>query len=97
VDVVRAFYRGYSQRTGHRAAQVRRLHLMREDGKWAGRQAYCGVHGWAVRDSDPIILDPPPQVPPTGLTWCGACVGRAAEHTGQLNAWAAQLATGDAA
>jgi len=90
---MRAFYRGYSQRTGHRAARVRRLHLMREDGKFGGRQAYCGVHGWSVRDSVPIILDPPPETPPDGLSWCGACVGRAAEKTGQLDQFARELTT----
>ncbi|MFC5654454.1 hypothetical protein [Streptomyces nogalater] len=66
---------------------------MREDGKYAGRQAYCGVHGWRVVDSSAVILDPMPTEPPAGLAWCGACVGRAAEHAGLLTLWAAQLAT----
>lgn len=90
---MRAFYRGYNARSGRRAGQVRRLHLMREDGRFAGQQAFCGVHGWQVTDSPAVILDPMPAEPPDGLTWCGACIGRAAEHVGLLNAWAAQLAT----
>ncbi|WP_369183305.1 hypothetical protein [Streptomyces sp. Y1] len=88
---MRAFYRGYSSLTGRRAGQVRRLHLYREDGRYPGQQAHCGMHGYEVTNSPPIVLDPAPAAPPEGLTWCGACVGRAAERTGQLDEFAAAL------
>jgi hypothetical protein len=89
---VRAFYRGYHSGSNRRAAQVRRLHIMREDGKYPGRQAFCGAAGYDVTHSETVVIDPLPATPPDGLAWCGACVGKAAERTGQLNSWAAQLA-----
>lgn len=84
--MARAFYRGY------RSTRVCRLHIMREDGNFAGRQGLCGVPGWAGRRSDPIILDPMPLVPPAGLSWCPACVGKLAERRGLLAGWAAEMA-----
>ncbi|MDX3033925.1 hypothetical protein [Streptomyces scabiei] len=75
---MRAFYRGYSSQSGRRAGQVRRLHVMREDGKFPGRQGLCGAPGWAHTHSPAVILDPLPATPPDGLTWCNACVGHAA-------------------
>ncbi|MEK9521430.1 hypothetical protein MIU24_18850 [Streptomyces venezuelae] len=89
---MRAFYRGYSARTGRRAAQVRRLHIMREDGTLPGRQGECGTTGWDVTHSPAVVLDPAPQTPPAGLAWCPRCVGLAAARTGLLDQWAAQLA-----
>ncbi|APD18681.1 hypothetical protein SEA_MOJORITA_40 [Streptomyces phage Mojorita] len=89
---MRAFYRGYSARTGRRAAQVRRLHIMREDGPMPGRQGECGTTGWDVTHSPAVVLDPAPQTPPAGLAWCPRCVGLAAARTGLLDQWAAQLA-----
>jgi hypothetical protein len=89
---VRAFYRGYHSGSNRRAAQVRRLHIMREDGKYPGRQAFCGAAGYDVTHSETVVIDPLPAAPPAGLSWCGACVGKAAERTGQLDRWAAQLA-----
>jgi hypothetical protein len=89
---MRAFYRGYHNGSERRAGQVRRLHIMREDGKYPGRQAYCGTGGYDVTHSTTVLIDPLPATPPDGLAWCGACVGRAAERTGQLDTWAAQLA-----
>ena len=89
---MRAFYRGYSSRI-HRAGQVRRLHIYRDhDGPKPGLQGWCGTHGWAVRDSPPVVLDPMPATPPDGLTWCPRCVGLAAETVGLLEALAARLA-----
>jgi hypothetical protein len=85
---MRAFYRGYHAATGRRAQQVRRLHIVREDGKFAGKQALCGAAGWNHTNSPPIILDPMPTAPPDGLTWCRACVGHAADLVGQLDAFA---------
>lgn len=89
---MRAFYRGYSAATGRRAGQVRRLHVMREDGKFAGRQALCGTAGWGVTQSPAVILDPLPTTPPDGLTWCRSCVGHAADVLGQLDHVARLLA-----
>ncbi|WP_424862129.1 hypothetical protein [Streptomyces sp. MMS24-I29] len=88
---MRAFYRGYSARSGRRATQVRRLHIMREDGKFPGRSGECNAAGWDHRDSEPVILDPMPAVPPPGLEWCPACVGRAAERANLLRQFAAAL------
>ncbi|MEU4986603.1 hypothetical protein [Streptomyces sp. NPDC021969] len=89
---MRAFYRGYSALTGRRAAQVRRLHIMREDGPMPGRQAECGTHGHDVTHSPTVIIEPAPETPPAGLAWCPRCVGLAAARTGLLDQWAAQLA-----
>lgn len=91
---MRAFYRGYHAATSRRAAQVRRLHIMREDGRYPGRQGECGMHGHDVTHSPTVILDPAPQTPPDGLAWCPKCIGLAAARTGLLDQWAAQLAGG---
>lgn len=71
---MRAFYRGYHSASRRRAGQVRRLHLLREDGKYAGQQALCGMHGWDVTNSPTIILNPAPTTPPHGLEWCPKCL-----------------------
>ncbi|MYV77741.1 hypothetical protein GT352_27985 [Streptomyces sp. SID1046] len=89
---MRAFHRGYSAATGRRASQVRRLHVMREDGDFAGRQALCGTPGWGVTNSPAVILDPLPARPPTGLSWCRSCIGHAADLVGQLEAFARIIA-----
>lgn len=88
---VRAFYRSYVH-NHRRGGQVLRLHIMREDGQFGGRQAECGTHGWGVTKSEPVILDPMPAVPPAGLSWCPACVGKLAARAGRLDGWAAELA-----
>lgn len=90
----RALYRGYWS-GGKRAGQVRRLHIIREDGPkgWEpGKQVLCGQHAWSVRNSDPVILDPMPVRPPEGLEWCPKCVGLLAERLGLLGEIAASLA-----
>jgi len=89
---MRAFYRGYHAATGRRAKQVRRLHVMREDGKFAGKQGLCGTPGWGVTQSPAVILDPLPAEPPAGLSWCNSCVGHAAHLVGQLDAVARTVA-----
>ena len=90
--MARAFYRSYvhGQR---RASQVTRFHIVREDGKWAGRQALCGTHFWGVTGSEPVVFDPMPPEPPEGLRWCPMCVGHLADRLGNLNALATTLAT----
>lgn len=70
---MRAFYRSYVA-GGKRSSRVTRLHLMREDGTFPGRQGMCGIHGWDVTRSDTVIIDPAPDVPPHGLSWCTKCV-----------------------
>lgn len=89
---MRAFYRGYNAATGRRAKQVRRLHVMREDGKFAGKQGLCGTPGWGVTQSPAVILEPIPAEPPEGLSWCNSCIGHAAHLVGQLDAVARGIA-----
>ena len=89
---MRAFYRGYNAATGRRAKQVRRLHVMREDGGFAGKQGLCGAPGWGVTNSPPVILEPIPAEPPAGLSWCNSCVGHAAHLVGVLADTAAAVA-----
>jgi hypothetical protein len=92
--IARGLYRGYYA-GGKRAGQVRRLHVIREEGPkgWEpGKQVLCGQHAWAVRNSDPVILDPLPDRPPEGLAWCPKCVGLLAENLGLLEEIASSLA-----
>jgi hypothetical protein len=89
---MRAFYRGYHAATGRRAGQVRRLHVMREDGKFPGHQALCGAAGWGHTNSPPVIIDPLPTTPPEGLEWCRSCVGHAADLVGALAGFARMIA-----
>jgi hypothetical protein len=69
----RAFYRSYPD-DGKRAGQVKRLHVMREDGTFPGRQGHCGIQATDVTNSRAVVLNVIPCVPPDGLTWCGSCV-----------------------
>lgn len=77
----RAFYRDYVTE-GRRAGQVRRLHIIREDGPNPGREGYCSIHLRDVTHSRGIIIEPLPVVPPAGLQWCGTCLGRHVLHLG---------------
>lgn len=81
---VRTVERGYV--TGKRAGQVKRLHVIREEGPgdYQGQQTMCGQHAWPVTKSEPVIRDAPHPLP-DGLTWCPKCVGHAAEHLGRLD------------
>lgn len=90
----RAVHSGYrdSQDTGRRAGQVRRLHIIREDGALPGRQTHCGQGAYRVRHSEPVILHPIPEQPPQGLSWCPKCIGHLADRLGRLDQIAAQLA-----
>ncbi|MFD9070574.1 hypothetical protein [Streptomyces lasiicapitis] len=90
---MRAFYRGYSAATGRRAKQVRNLHVMREDGNFAGQQGLCGAPGWGVTQSPPVVIDPIPAEPPAGLVWCRSCIGHAAHLVGQLESFARIVAS----
>lgn len=75
----RAYYMSYVA-NGKRAGQVKRVHVIREDGKWAGRWAHCGQSSSPVTKSVPVILCPIPFVLPEGLTWCSKCVMRLARR-----------------
>jgi hypothetical protein len=90
---MRAAYRGYWT-GGRRAGQVRRLHVIRERGPGdrVAKVFMCGAPAWDCRASDVVILDPLPVLAPDGLSWCPACVGRAAETAGLLERFAAELA-----
>jgi hypothetical protein len=99
ITTPRAVYRGYWT-GGKRAGQVRRLHVIREEGPagWeAGKLTWCGQQVWAVTHSDPVILSPMPARPPEGLEWCPKCVGHLAELLGLLGEIAASLAAYDPA
>lgn len=93
---MKAFYSAYHDATARRALQVRRLHIYREDGKWAGKQGLCGVDAWDTTNAPKVVLDPLPARPPDGLTWCPRCVGMAAERLGFLDEFAARVAGGAA-
>ena len=94
----RAIIRGYVS-GGKRAGQVRRVHIIREEGPrgWEpGKQTLCGQGAWGTRGSDPILFDPMPAQTPDGLSWCPKCIGHLAERAGMLDKVAAMLA-GEAA
>lgn len=88
----RAFYRGYPNTSDGRSAKVTRLHIIREDGKWPGRQGLCGTSAGRHQQSEPVVLDPMPATPPEGLRWCPPCVGHLAERAGRIETVAALLA-----
>lgn len=92
--MARAFYRNYPYDADRLSQRVRRLHIVREDGKRPGRQGYCGIHFGDVQNSAAGLFDPMPVVVPAGLRWCAKCVGEHAERLGQLNEVAAMLAAG---
>jgi hypothetical protein len=95
----RAIHRGYVS-GGRRAGQVRRLHIVREDGPpgWQpGTQTLCGQGAWSVTRSDAVVIDPIPARPPDGLRWCPKCVGHLAEVLGLLDDIAGEIAGYDPA
>lgn len=99
----RAFYRGYPDLSDRRSKRVTRLHVLREDGgPFRGRPAYaparpvagwCGTSAGRHSQSEPVVLDPMPAVPPTGLSWCASCIGHLAEQLGQLAGFGLILST----
>lgn len=103
--MTRAFYRSYV--AGSRlAGQVRRVHIERlpstEPRKprkgdrpfsWeSGHYGWCGIQSGEVTRSAAVWLDPMPDVLPEGMSWCPACIGRLADHIGQLDRVGAFLA-----
>jgi hypothetical protein len=89
--VARAIHSGYFDGT-RRGRQVRRVHILREEGPWAGKQGLCGQGVYKVTNSTPVVIDPMPCKPPDGLSWCPKCVGHLAERLGVLDKVAAGLA-----
>lgn len=86
--VIRTVQRGYHDGKPKPAGQVRRVHVIREEGpagRQGGSQTLCGQGAWRVTHSPPIFRDAPHALP-DGLTWCPACIGHAAEVLGQLEA-----------
>jgi hypothetical protein len=97
MTALRAVHRGYWT-GGKRAGQVRRPHVIRENGPkgWEpGTQTLCGQGAWGVQHSDAVILDPAPDRPPEGLAWCPKCIGHLAERLGLLDEVAASLTAYD--
>lgn len=92
--MARAFYRDYPEDAEHLSRRIKRLHIVREDGKRPGHNGYCGIQVGDVTRSTAGIIDPMPVVAPQGLHWCGKCVGEHAERIGQLDIIAAVLAVG---
>lgn len=95
---MRAIYRGYYG--GKRACEVKRLHIIREDGPkgWEpGKQTLCGQAAWPCRNSDPLVISLLPPRPPEGLAWCPSCIGKQAELLGLLEEIAASVAAYDPA
>jgi hypothetical protein len=96
VSAVRTVERGYVASTGRRAGQVRRVHVIREEGPrgWDnsefGNQTLCGQGAWKGQNSPPIIRYAPHELP-EGLTWCPKCVGQLAELLGRTHAVARLL------
>lgn len=92
--MARAFYRDYPDDAQRLSRRIRRLHIIREDGKHAGHNGYCGIQVGDVQRSSAGIIDPMPMVAPLGLSWCAKCVGEHAERIGHLDTIAAVLAVG---
>lgn len=89
--MTRAVHSGYVD-GGTRAGRVRRCHIVREDGQFPGRSCLCGANAWPVTRSTPVLIDPMPTHPPTGLTWCPACIGHLAARLGLIDRIAGRLA-----
>lgn len=88
---VRAYHSAFGS-PERRGGQVRRLHIVREDGQRPGQQTMCGQHATGTTKAAAVIIDPMPAAPPDGLTWCPTCIGLLTERTGRLDALAALLA-----
>jgi hypothetical protein len=98
-SAVRTVERGYYDNGAKRAGQVRRVHIIREEGPrgWDAsdgkHQTWCGQSAWNGRNSRPIIRDAPHHLP-AGLKWCPKCTGHLAEQLGRLEEVARLLGLG---
>jgi hypothetical protein len=88
---VRTCQRGYVQ-DGRRAGQVRRVHVVREEGPKGQRatETLCGQSTGPHVESQAIIREAPHDLP-EGLSWCPTCTGRLAEQQGRTAEVAALL------
>lgn len=94
--LIRTCQRSYVQ-DGHRAGQVKRVHVVRERGPKDrdGTTTLCGQHAYAVTLSEGVIRAAPHPLP-DGLTWCPKCVGLLAERQGRTAEIATLLGLGQA-
>lgn len=91
---MKAYYNGF------RRSGIARVHILRERpvrpqrGAWGGNrnfpQSWCGM-GASEHPQSPRVPVDPAQPLADGLSWCGTCLGRAAEHAGLLTELAALL------
>lgn len=90
--MARAVYRNYWH-GGKRSSRVTRLHIIRETGKrHQCLETWCGQLASPHTNSEPVIIDPMPDEPPDGLSWCPNCIGHLAEILGMMGGVARQLA-----
>ncbi len=90
---IRTLQRGYHDGGRQPAGQVRRVHVIREEGPrgWSGtRQTWCGQSSGRVTHSPPVIREAPHELP-EGMSWCPKCVGLLAELAGRLDEVARSL------
>lgn len=86
-----AYYSGY-QRSGQarvhivRATPVRRHRSSMWSGASVSTQSWCGVFATNTPASPKVPVDPAQPLGP-GLSWCGPCLGRAAEHANCWSPW----------
>jgi hypothetical protein len=89
--VVRAYHSAFGS-PERRGGQVRRLHIVRDDGPRPGWQTMCGQHATGTTKAAAVVIDPMPAAPPDGLTWCPTCIGLLTERAGLLDVLAELLA-----
>lgn len=98
----RAMYRGYWH-GGKQSARVTRLHVIRDSPpspqrRWTAKpaeQTWCGQSAGPHRNSVPVVIDPVPDRPPAGLSWCPSCIGHLAEWYGLLDEIAGEIVSYD--
>lgn len=92
-----AYYNGF-RRSGIAKVHVVRTTLIgRYVNSWReGERAWCGVIATGSDLSPKVEVDPAKPLE-AGLSWCGPCLGRAAEHAGLLADVAALLVVKESA
>lgn len=94
---MKAYYNGYKRTGLAKVHVVRTTPVNRHRSMWTHdpKQAWCGVFATSTPASPKVTVDPAKPLD-EGLTWCGACLGRAAEYAGVLAQVAALLVRGEA-
>lgn len=83
---MKAYYNGYRRSGIARVHIVREKPIRRQVRSWRDHpQAWCGVSASDHTNSPKVEVDPT-QPLETGLSWCGPCIGRAADHAGLTEA-----------